>query len=52
MGLLLRRTADALQHFANTNDLKATKKKFGTTKLPNTIPRMDTLHFPVHLSHA
>jgi len=47
VGLGLRAAIDALQHFARSMDLKATRKKFTTRKVPNNLKRMASLDFPV-----
>eukprot|EP00667_Euglena_gracilis_P020510 EG_transcript_22241 len=50
VGLALRTTTEALQFFAHTLDLKATKKKFGSCKVPNNLLPMQSLRFPVRLN--
>ncbi|RKO99851.1 hypothetical protein CXG81DRAFT_13935 [Caulochytrium protostelioides] len=48
-GHALDQTAQALQFFARRGDIKLTKKRFGTTKLPRKLREMNGLVFPFQL---
>jgi len=48
IGYSLEMTARALQYFAETGDLKKTRKKYCTSKkIPNNLAQLRSLVFPI-----